>query len=37
MVLGVAFLAIACGRRTPVTAPVPAVAARPVHAIVPMP
>ena len=37
MVLGVAFVAMACGRRTPVTAPVPAVAARPVHAIVPMP
>jgi hexosaminidase len=37
MLLAVAFVATACGRRAPVTAPVPAVAARPVHAIVPMP
>src|SRR3982750_1733324 len=41
LLLGVAFMAMACGRRKPVTAPVtapiPAVAARPAHAIVPVP
>jgi hypothetical protein len=37
MLLSVVFLAAACGRRTPTTAPVPAAATRPIHAIVPLP